>query len=75
MKGGRNLTVDGTVYRYRVGKSMTIIRRQDNTVFAKVATWKLKNPDDDVYTRGQWKRSSDGAITPGDVTAYIKRTT
>ena len=71
MKGGRTITVDRKKYRYRVGKGTTVIRRADNSVLGKVPNYGLLGVTPDVFARGQWKRTSDGMVTPNQVARAI----
>ena len=67
----RSITVDEIKYRYNIGRTMTIIRREDNSVLLKVENHVMKGfKDPDTFDRGQWKKTSDGQITPKEI-AYV----
>jgi hypothetical protein len=73
MKGGRTLTVDGSKYEYRVGKDATVVRTLDNKVFAKFYNPELIGVSWDTYERGQYKRTSDGAVMPSHIADAVRR--
>lgn len=63
----RKIVVNGHTYRYRVGKTYT---KFDNGVV--IANWKLASKQSpDIFERGQWKRTSDGMITPKMVADFL----
>lgn len=72
MKGSRKVIVSGQKYEYRVGKGTTVIRREDNSVLAKMANHVLVGVDPDTYERGQHKRTSDGTVLPLHVQQFIE---
>lgn len=72
MKGSRKLILSGQKFEYRVGKGTTVIRREDNTVLAKVANHVLIGVDPDTYERGQHKRTSDGTVLPLHIQQFIE---
>ena len=68
----RTITVGGTKYRYKIGKGTTVIRLDDNSVFRKVGNHVLRGVTPDTFARGQWKRTSDGMVTPKDIAEFIQ---
>jgi hypothetical protein len=68
----RKVHINGQVYQYKVGKGSTrIILPNGTTTHAFNHTIKGVTPD--TFDRGQWKRTSDGSVTPAEVKAYIER--
>ena len=71
---GRTITVGGTKYVWRVGRGTTVIRlKETNAHFAKVSNHRLLGVTPDTYARGQWKRTSDGMVTPKHIAESIER--
>ena len=65
----RKITVNGHMYKYKVGKTYT---KFDTGV--AVANWELAGLDyPDTFDRGQWKRTSDGMVTPKMVANFLLR--
>ena len=71
-KTGRSIVVGGKKYRYKIGRGTTVIRRADNTVLVKVDNHVLMGVTPDTFERGQWKRTSDGMVTPRHVASCIQ---
>lgn len=70
---GRSITVEGVKYCYRVGKQTTVVRLlDDDSVFAKIHNHKLLRVAPGTFERGQWKRTSDGMVTPKDIESGIR---
>lgn len=65
----RKIVVGGAEWKYHVGKIHTEARCGERKLLGKLTditglTW-------DVLERGQWKRTSDGAITPKHIADWI----
>ena len=67
----RKINVDGAVWEYRIGKGAAVLVAPDGKK-AVVGLDKLTGRSWDTLERGQWKRTSDGMVTPKDVAAYIR---
>ncbi len=69
-KGARSLSINGDIWWYRVGKGDIEVwdpngkKHVTNMRIVTKRSW-------DVIERGQWKKTSDGAVTPKDVTNWI----
>lgn len=68
----RAIHIDNKIYEYEVGKNATRINLP-NGQRVVVANHELKGVTPDTFERGQWKRTSDGALTLAEVKAYILR--
>lgn len=71
MKGERKIVVDDQDWRWRVGRNRVIImgpngERHYPTIFT------ITGCNDDIFGRGQWKKTSDGMITPRQIANYIR---
>jgi hypothetical protein len=73
--GWRNLIVDGKKYRWR-GSSFVVIQDEHGKRVGKaqLSAPEIKGEDWNVWERGQWKRTNDGMMRPGEVAAFIRRT-
>lgn len=71
MSTWRSITVGERRYAYRVGRQTTEVRL-DGAVKFRVDNHVLVGVTPDVFDRGQWKRTSDGMITPSMVAAEIR---
>lgn len=65
----RSIVVMGKEYHFKVGKSYTKIITGSKSYI--VPNWEVKGTDPYSFERGQSKRSSDGAITPGEIEKTI----
>jgi hypothetical protein len=68
----RNITVDGVGWRYCVGRGAVVARGPNGEKLCDgldVVTGRAW----DIIERGQHKMTSDGAVTPGDISNWIKR--
>lgn len=71
-KGWRQITIDGVAHRFRVAQTGTVVICRGNVKHVTMA-WKLKEQSSpDEFERGQWKRTRDGAVTPAEITKYIR---
>lgn len=67
---GRKLTVDGVLWKWKTGKSGRIIAMNElGERFLSFSNW---TPNKD-FERGQHKKTSEGMITPKDVTEWISK--
>jgi hypothetical protein len=68
----RKISVNNKIYHYRIGKGNTLILSFNFPLKIVVSNAKLKGVSEEVWERGQWKKTSDGMITPSDIKRYIK---
>lgn len=68
----RIVNIDGQEWEVTIGKSNTKIRSPKNKSTI-VDHSKLTGKPWSTIERGQWKRTSDGMITPKDVETYIRK--
>jgi len=68
--GWRNITVDGDLYRWRVGRSYVQIR--GGGIRDTFTCGAVKGLTPDLFDRGKWKQTSDGMIMPSDVSRFIR---
>jgi hypothetical protein len=73
MGSWRKLVVDGKNYRWR-GSDFVVIQDEHGKRVggARVTAPQIKGDDWNVWERGQWKRTSDGMMRPGEVAAFIR---
>lgn len=73
----RIIVVDGLTYTWRAGpgtveiRGPAEIRFQKNRTFDRLHSSKLLGVTPDVFERGQWKKTSDGMITPRAIRDFI----
>lgn len=72
----RNLTVDGKKYRWR-GSDFVVIQDDNGKRVGKaqLSAPEIKGISWNDWERGGWKITCDGMMRPGEVAAYIRRTT
>lgn len=68
---GRLLVVDGTRWRWRCGRGCGVVAYSEHGVRRCAPAWEVLGIDPDVFDRGQWKRTNDGAVRPSDVAAWL----
>lgn len=68
----RRITVRGEVFTYTIGTGSVRITWPDGSSRAVLLTV-VTGRSEDVLERGQWKKTSDGMVTPKDIAAYIER--
>lgn len=73
MSGWRKITYEGTEYRWRFGQTYVIVRK-GRVVFARASPGEITGRTFAIFERGQWKRTSDGMVKPGQVLGLIRRT-
>jgi hypothetical protein len=67
----RRIVLNTVVWKYQVGKkNVVIIDPHGNKLV--VASHILKGVTPDTFERGQWKRTSDGMVTPSEIRKYIE---
>jgi len=72
-KRGRKIVVDGKEWAYRVGKISVIAYSEDGERRCEPA-WKILGLDcPDTFARGQWKKTSDGMLTPKAVAEWLRK--
>ena len=69
----RTVTVASVSYRWRYGRG-TIEVRHDRQVVLRVPAHVLRGTTPDLFERGQYKRTSDGYVTPAMVRTAIAKT-
>jgi hypothetical protein len=67
---GRKLTVDGVLWKWKTGKSGNIIAMCETG--RRIQSFANQVTDRD-FERGQHKKTTDGMITPKDVSEWIKK--
>lgn len=63
---------EGEVWEYCVGRTGNVIIKSPEGFRHNIPAHKVKGTTDDIYGRGQWKRTSDGMLTPSEVKKFIK---
>jgi len=69
----RKVQVGGETWEFTTGKGNAVIKNPRTGKKTIVNYLKLTGRDWNTIERGQWKRTSDGMVTPGHVKAYIAR--
>lgn len=64
---GRRIIVNGIEWVYKVGRQAIVAHSESGK---RRFTWAHELKPE--FERGQWKRTSDGAITPRDIEAWLK---
>lgn len=64
----RKIVVDGSTYEYHVGRSYVVF---DNGHRVKLN--EITGRDWDTIERGQWKKTSDGMVTPKHIAEYLRK--
>ena len=67
--GVRKLHIDGVEYLYKIKGSTVQFFLDDRKVVADISTVSGKSWD--LIERGQWKKTSDGHITPGHCKEFL----
>ena len=69
---GRKIIVNGIEWRWRVGKwgGVTMRSETGERLFADASTIKGQS-DPEIFARGQYKRTSDGMVTPREIAQFI----
>jgi len=72
MKGERDLIIGSEIWGWKVGRVIVMIIAP-NGIKTPVNIWRLLGyVSPDTFECGQHKRTSDGMITPGDISKYIR---
>lgn len=71
VKGLRNITVLGKVWRWKAGRDVAMIYSPEERRYV-VRLDKVTGLSMDVIARGQWKRTSDGMVRPSEIRTYIE---
>lgn len=71
LSGFRKLIIDGQVWGFRVGSGTAVLAGPDGKK-RPVDLSVLTGRSHAILERGRYKRTSDGAVTPGMVVAYIR---
>ena len=66
----RGIDVGGVRYRWRFGRGTIEVRLGREVVLRR---YDLAGVAPDAFERGQWKRTSDGAVTPAMIRRAILR--
>lgn len=67
---GRAITVDGKLYYYRVGRGRVAIYGEGARFIPSCA--EVIGVSEATFERGQWKKTSDGQVTPGLLARWIR---
>lgn len=67
----RKIIVDDKLYLWQYGKSSVVIIDQNKKKHI-IQPHNIKKTNPDIFERGQYKKTSDGAITPKNISDYIK---
>ena len=67
---GRTLTVSGKQWKIVIGSSAINAYCEDGR-HAIGTPRGVKGCDPDTFDRGQWKRTSDGAVLPSELAAWL----
>jgi len=67
----RSLRIDGRLYYWSGGRSVTNIWTPDGKRY-NFTSGDVNGMGADIFERGQYKRTSDGMVTPSDVKRYIQ---
>lgn len=66
----RRIHIEGRVWEYSIGRGSAVIKSPDGKRSdVRLAAIKGGTPND--FERGQWKRTSDGMVTPSEVKVWI----
>ena len=68
----RKLAIGEAVWEYQLGKGNAVIKSPDNKKTV-VAYTKLTGRSWDILERGQYKKTSDGMVTPKHIKDYIQK--
>lgn len=66
---GRKIVVQGQEWHWNVRRGVTMINPSGKSYHVDPEQIIQCTPD--VYERGQWKRTTDGMVTPDRVAAFI----
>lgn len=74
IRNARVLVIDGEIWQYKIGKSYTHIWPPPSRGGKKLIkrTHEIAGRSPDTLERGQYKKTSDGMVTPSDVEKYIR---
>ena len=68
---GRLLMVGTTQWRWRCGDGGHVIAYSEHGERRLAGAWTILGMSSDTFKRGQWKKTSDGIVGPGDVAKWI----
>jgi hypothetical protein len=71
---GRVLTVAGRQWKVIIGSSGVKAYCEDGRHVTSTP-WEIKGCTPDTFDRGQWKRTSDGAIFPSEIAEWLQNQT
>jgi hypothetical protein len=72
LKSWRRVHVSGDAWLYRVGRGGGVVIHGPNGEQVRLHAANLKGQWPSDFERGQWKRTSDGALTPAHVKLFIE---
>lgn len=73
---GRNITVSGVRWRWRIGKGGGCVAYSETGERRCEQAWRIKGQNHpDIFGRGQWKKTSDGMLLPSEVAAWLSSNT
>ena len=68
---GRALVVAGTKWAWRIGRGGGVTARSENGDSRFAQAWTILGITPDLWERGQWKKTTDGRITPKHVAKWL----
>ena len=69
---GRRIHVQGIEWAYRVGRGGNVIAYSEKGERKLSNAWTIKGwTDPETFARGQWKKTSDGMVTPRDIEKWL----
>ncbi len=68
----RKIHLDNEVWEYQIGRTNVVIKSPASKKIV-VGFCKLTGRSWDIIERGQWKKTTDGMVTPKDVRIYIQK--
>mgnify|MGYP000325988169 CR=1 FL=1 len=73
---GRNITVDGVRWRWRIGKGGGCVAYSETGERRCEQAWRIKgHSDPNTFGRGQWKKTIEGMMLPSEVAAWLSSNT
>ena len=68
----RTLSIGDQNWQYTIGKVSVVIKDPQGKR-QSFPVWEVKGVSVEVFERGQWKKTSDGSVTPKDIRSYIDK--
>lgn len=67
---GRDIVVDGIHWKWKVGSTNVVAYSSDGDKKLK-KLWDIKGISPDEFEKGQYKKNSDGVITPSEIAKWL----